>query len=54
MTARARGGSHQHAMRILARAMRILARAWCGVIWRLRHDHDAYDPARQRLQTSTA
>jgi transposase len=44
--ARARGASHQH-------AIRILGRAWCGVIWRLWHDHDVYDPdrhtARQRL-----
>jgi transposase len=44
--ARARGASHQH-------ALRILGRAWCGVIWRLWHDHDVYDPdrhtARQRL-----
>jgi transposase len=44
--ARARGCSHQH-------AIRILGRAWCGVIWRLWHDHDVYDPnrhtARQRL-----
>ncbi|MCA1700598.1 MAG: IS110 family transposase [Actinobacteria bacterium] len=44
--ARARGASHQH-------AIRILGRAWCGVIWRLWHDHDIYDPdrhtARQRL-----
>jgi transposase len=51
MTARARGGSHQH-------AIRILARAWCTVIWRLCHDHDVYDPARhtarQRLQNTTA
>lgn len=49
--ARARGCSHQH-------AIRILGRAWCGVIWRLWHDHDVYDPARhtarQRLQTTTA
>jgi transposase len=44
--ARARGCTHQH-------AIRILGRAWCGVIWRLWHDHDVYDPdrhtARQRL-----
>jgi transposase len=49
--ARARGCSHQH-------AIRILGRAWCAVIWRLWHDHDVYDPnrhtARQRLQTTTA
>ncbi|MBA2513041.1 MAG: IS110 family transposase [Solirubrobacterales bacterium] len=47
--ARARGASHQH-------AIRILGRAWCGVIWRLWHDHDIYDPARhtalQRLLTA--
>jgi transposase len=49
--ARARGCSHQH-------AIRILGRAWCGVIWRLWQDHDVYDPerhtARQRLTTATA
>jgi transposase len=49
--ARARGASHQH-------AIRILGRAWCAVIWRLWHDHDVYDPerhtARQRLTTTTA
>jgi transposase len=37
--ARARGASHQH-------AIRILGRAWCGVIWRIWQDHDVYDPAR--------
>jgi transposase len=37
--ARARGKTHQH-------AIRILGRAWCGVIWRLWHDHDTYDPDR--------
>ena len=49
--ARQRGCSHQH-------AIRILGRAWCGVIWRLWHDHDVYDPerhtARQRLTAATA
>jgi transposase len=44
--ARRRGCSHQH-------AIRILGRAWCGVIWRIWNDHDVYDPdrhtARQRL-----
>jgi transposase len=49
--ARARGASHQH-------ALRILGRAWCGVIWRLWHDHDTYDPdrhtARRRLTAATA
>jgi transposase len=49
--ARARGCTHQH-------AIRILGRAWCGVIWRLWHDHDVYDPerhtARQRLTGATA
>jgi transposase len=46
--ARARGATHQH-------ALRILGRAWTGVIWRLWHDHDTYDPTRhtalQRLIT---
>jgi transposase len=46
--ARARGCTHQH-------AIRILGRAWCGVLWRLWHDHDTYDPNRhralQRLRT---
>jgi transposase len=37
--ARQRGCSHQH-------AIRILGRAWCGVIWRLWQDHDTYDPTR--------
>lgn len=36
--ARARGASHPH-------AIRILGRAWCGVIWRIWHDHSPYDPA---------
>jgi transposase len=49
--ARGRGCSHQH-------AIRILGRAWCGVIWRLWHDHDVYDAtrhtARQRLIAATA
>ncbi len=36
--ARARGASHTH-------ATRILGRAWSQIIWRLWHDHDAYDPA---------
>jgi transposase len=44
--ARARGCTHQH-------AIRILGRAWCGVIWRLWHDQTVYDPnqhtALQRL-----
>jgi transposase len=48
--ARARGASHQH-------AIRILGRAWCGVIWRLWQDHDTYDPNRhtalQRLLATT-
>jgi transposase len=35
--ARARGCTHPH-------AIRILGRAWCGVIWRLWHDHTTYDP----------
>jgi transposase len=36
--ARQRGCSHQH-------AIRILGRAWTGVIWRMWHDHSTYDPA---------
>jgi transposase len=36
--ARARGCSHPH-------AIRILGRAWCGVIWRIWHDNSTYDPA---------
>ena len=39
--ARARGCSHPH-------AIRILGRAWCGVIWRIWHDHTTYDPAQHR------
>jgi transposase len=49
--ARARGASHPH-------AIRILGRAWCQIIWRLWHDHAAYDPdqhtARQRLSPATS
>jgi transposase len=37
--ARARGAGHAH-------AARILGRAWTQIIWRLWHDHDAYDPNR--------
>lgn len=37
--ARARGCTHQH-------AIRILGRAWCGVIWRLWQDRDVYDASR--------
>lgn len=37
--ARARGATHQH-------ATRILGRAWCGVIWRIWHDHTTYNPTR--------
>jgi transposase len=36
--ARNRGARHPH-------AVRILARAWCRVIWRCWNDHTAYDPA---------
>jgi len=35
--ARARGCTHPH-------ATRILGRAWCGVIWRMWHNHTTYDP----------
>jgi transposase len=35
--ARARGCTHPH-------AIRILGRAWCGVIWRIWHDHTTYNP----------
>jgi transposase len=37
--ARARGKTHPH-------AERILARAWCGVIWRMWQDRAPYDPER--------
>jgi transposase len=37
--ARSRGCTHPH-------AIRILARAWIRVIWRVWHNHSAYDPAR--------
>jgi transposase len=37
--ARARGATHQH-------AIRILGRAWCGVLWRIWHDQTTYDPAK--------
>jgi transposase len=39
--ARARGKSHPH-------AVRILARAWLAVIWRCWQDHEPYDPGRHR------
>lgn len=49
--ARARGKTHQH-------AIRILGRAWCHVIWRLWQHRDVYDPARhtalQRVLAATA
>jgi transposase len=35
----ARGCNHPH-------AIRILGRAWLRIIWRLWHDHTAYDPSR--------
>lgn len=37
--ARARGMRHPH-------AVRVLARAWTGVIWRCWQDRTTYDPAR--------
>jgi transposase len=37
----ARTGRHQH-------AVRILARAWVRVIWRIWQDHTAYDPSKHR------
>jgi len=39
--ARARGCTHPH-------AIRILGRAWTGVIWRMWHDHTTYDPTKHR------
>jgi transposase len=49
--ARARGCTHPH-------AVRILGRAWCGVIWRLWSEHEVYNPDRhtglQRLLTAQA
>ena len=39
--ARARGCHHAH-------AVRILARAWLGVLWRCWHDRRPYDPAKHR------
>jgi transposase len=39
--ARARGCTHQH-------AIRILGRAWTSVIWRIWHDHTSYDPTQHR------
>jgi Transposase/Transposase IS116/IS110/IS902 family len=47
----ARGATHPH-------AIRILGRAWCGVIWRIWQDNDVYDPARhtalQQLLATTS
>jgi transposase len=49
--ARARGATHQH-------AIRILGRAWCHVIWRIWQNHTTYDPnqhrALQQLRTTTS
>jgi transposase len=39
--ARRRGANHPH-------ATRILARAWCRVLWRAWQDHQPYDPSRHR------
>jgi transposase len=39
--ARARGARHPH-------AIRILARAWLRVLWRVWHNHTAYDPQQHR------
>jgi transposase len=48
--ARARGATHPH-------AIRILGRAWCGVIWRLHQNQTPYDPtqhtALQKLLAAT-
>ena len=47
----ARGATHPH-------PIRILGRAWCGVIWRIWQDNDVYDPARhtalQQLLATTS
>jgi len=47
--ARSRGCDHPH-------AIRILARAWTRVLWRMWSDHRTYDPARHRaaLRFNTA
>jgi transposase len=45
--ARARGCTHPH-------AVRILARAWIRVLWRCWQDHTAYDPARHHSATTFA
>lgn len=45
--ARARGCEHPH-------AVRILARAWCRVIWRCWQDGVAYDPAKHRAARTIA
>jgi transposase len=39
--ARARGCTHPH-------AIRILGRAWTGVLWRIWHDHTTYNPTHHR------
>jgi hypothetical protein len=50
-SARARDCSHPQ-------ATRILGSAWCGVIWRIWHDHTTYDPnrhtAHQQLRATQA
>lgn len=45
--ARSRGCDHPH-------AVRILARAWCRVLWRCWHDVVAYDPARHQAAAALA
>jgi hypothetical protein len=45
--ARARGGDHPH-------AIRILARAWLRVIWRCWQDRQPYDVTRHRAATLSA
>ena len=43
----ARGCTHQH-------ATRILGRAWCAVIWRMWHNHGAYDPAQHQRSSASS
>jgi len=46
-SARKRGCSHPH-------AIRILARAWIRVLWRAWHDRKPYDPAKHQAALKVA
>jgi transposase len=47
LQARSRGADHPH-------AIRVLARAWVRVLWRVWHDHQPYDPNKHRAAVRLA